>query len=119
MMAVTAPITAAVGTVMAVREDAGLSVVLLVAIPVLVAVVGVLMTMARPVFTAMQDRIDDMNTVLREQIPGLRVVRAFAREPGELARFGTANAELTATALRSGRILAVLFQGERTGTGSG
>jgi ATP-binding cassette, subfamily B, multidrug efflux pump len=109
MMAVVAPITALFGTIMAVRQDAGLSVVLLVAIPVLVIVVGLLMRTLHPVFTAMQDRIDGVNTVLREQITGIRVVRAFVREPAERARFEEANASLTATALRSGRLMAVMF----------
>ena len=109
MMAVVAPITAVAGTVLALREDAALSVVLLVAIPILVVIVAVMMSRAHPAFTAMQDRIDDVNTVLREQITGLRVVRAFVREPTEVARFDDANQALTATALRAGRIMALLF----------
>jgi ATP-binding cassette, subfamily B, multidrug efflux pump len=109
MMAVVAPITMVFGTFMAVREDAGLSVVLVVAIPILALVVGLLMSRLHPVFTAMQDRIDDVNTVLREQITGIRVVRAFVREPAERERFEGANAALTATALKSGRLMAVMF----------
>jgi ATP-binding cassette subfamily B protein len=109
MMAVVAPITALFGSVMAVREDAGLAVVLLVAIPVLMAITGLLLSRLHPVFTAMQDRIDDINSVLREQITGLRVVRAFVREPVERERFGMANAALTATALTTGRLMAVMF----------
>ncbi len=109
MMAVVAPITAIFGTVMAVREDAGLALVLLVAIPILAVVVGTLIVKMHPVFIAMQDRLDQVNTVLREQITGIRVVRAFVREPAEAARFERANADLTATALRSGRLFAVMF----------
>ncbi|MGY6501464.1 MAG: ABC transporter ATP-binding protein [Acidimicrobiales bacterium] len=109
MMAVVAPITAVVGTILAVRQDAAMSVVLLVAIPLLIAVVAMIMSRAHPIFTAMQDRIDGVNTVLREQITGIRVVRAFVREPAERRRFAAANAELTGTALASGRLMAVLF----------
>lgn len=108
-MAVVAPITAVVGTVMAVREDAVLSVVLLVVVPAMALVVGFLMAKAKKIFIAMQDRIDDVNTVLREQITGLRVVRAFVREPSEVARFEDANQELTSTALGAGRLMAFLF----------
>src|SRR5206468_7429574 len=62
-----------------------------------------------PQFRSMQVRIDGVNRVLREQIAGIRVVRAFVREPYETDRFGTANAELTATALRAGRLMAMIF----------
>ena len=109
MTAVMAPITIVFGVVMSLREDAGLSVVLLVAMPILALVVAVLMAKLHPAFTAMQDRIDDVNTVLREQITGLRVVRAFVREPSERARFEEANAGLTGTALRTGHLMAVMF----------
>jgi ATP-binding cassette subfamily B multidrug efflux pump len=109
MTAVMAPLTIVFGVIMSLREDAGLSVVLLVAMPILALVVGLLMTKLHPTFTAMQDRIDGVNTVLREQITGLRVVRAFVREPSERARFAEANAGLTGTALRAGRLMAVMF----------
>lgn len=109
MMAVVAPITATFGIFLAVREDPGLTVVLLMAIAVLVAVLSVVLSKVRPVFTAMQDRIDDVNGVLREQTTGIRVVRAFVREKVERARFAVTNAGLTATALRSGRMFAVVF----------
>ncbi|QGG96971.1 ABC transporter ATP-binding protein [Actinomarinicola tropica] len=108
-MAVVAPLTFGFGTFMAVREDAALSLVLLVAVPIIVVIVGVMMSKAHPAFTAMQDRIDVVNTVLREQITGLRVVRAFVREPTEVRRFDDANQSLTSTALRAGRIMAILF----------
>jgi ATP-binding cassette, subfamily B, multidrug efflux pump len=109
MTAVMAPITMVFGTFMALREDVGLSAVLLVAMPVLALVVAGLMSKLHPAFTTMQDRIDDVNTVLREQITGLRVVRAFVREPSERARFEEANAGLTGTALRTGHLMAVMF----------
>lgn len=109
MTAVMAPITMVFGTFMALREDVGLSAILLVAMPILALVVAGLMSQLHPAFTTMQDRIDDVNTVLREQITGLRVVRAFVREPTERERFEQANAGLTATALRTGRLMAVMF----------
>jgi ATP-binding cassette, subfamily B, multidrug efflux pump len=109
MMAVVAPITAGFGTYMSLREDTGLSVVLLVAIPTLVLVVALIMRKLHPSFVAMQDRIDDVNSVLREQVTGIRVVRAFVREPAERERFGESNAALTATALRTGRLMATMF----------
>jgi len=62
-----------------------------------------------PQFTKMQDRIDRVNQVLREQISGMRVVRAFVREPDETARFGKANDDLTETSLKTGRMMAVMF----------
>ncbi|MBK5224773.1 MAG: ABC transporter ATP-binding protein [Acidimicrobiia bacterium] len=108
-MAVVAPLTGVFGTIMAVREDAQLSLVLLVAIPILVVIVGGIMAKVHPIFTAMQDLLDDVNTVLREQITGIRVVRAFVREPAERERFGRANDALTGTGLRSGHMFAVLF----------
>ena len=62
-----------------------------------------------PQFQVMQERIDGINQVLREQITGMRVVRAFVREPDEAGRFGEANAELTETSLRAGRLMALMF----------
>jgi ATP-binding cassette, subfamily B, multidrug efflux pump len=107
--AVMAPIIAIFGLVMALREDVVLAWVLLVAIPIFAMVVGLLMTRIHPVMMAMQDRLDGVNHVLREQVTGLRVVRAFVREREERRRFGEANANLTATALKSGRLMAGLF----------
>jgi ATP-binding cassette subfamily B protein len=108
-MAIAAPITIAVGVVMAVREDVGLSAVLLVAMPLAAVVLGVIVSRMVPTFTRMQDDIDGINRVLREQITGIRVVRAFVREPEERARFTDANDDLTATALRAGRLMASMF----------
>ncbi|MGD9797800.1 MAG: ABC transporter ATP-binding protein [Acidimicrobiia bacterium] len=107
--AVMAPVTAGFGTLMAVREDAALSLVLIVAIPILAAIVGLHMYRTTPVFQAMQDRIDDVNKVLREQVTGMRVVRAFVREPSERRRFAKSNDELTETALVTGRLMAMMF----------
>mgnify|MGYP001032261413 CR=1 FL=1 len=108
-MAIAAPITLVVGIVFAVREDAGLSSILVVAIPVAAVVLGSIVAQMVPTFRRMQECIDRINRVLREQITGIRVVRAFVREPEETARFAAANEELTATALRGGRLMTMMF----------
>ena len=106
---VAAPITAIGGIVMAIREDGGLSWILTVSIPVLVFCILNVVSRMVPQFRKMQERIDTVNRVLREQITGIRVVRAFVREPDEVQRFGDVNAELTNTALRAGRLQAFFF----------
>jgi ATP-binding cassette subfamily B protein len=106
---ITAPIIIAGGLFFAIREDGTLSLILLVAIPFLVVSVGQVAWRMHPQFTKMQDRIDRVNQVLREQITGIRVVRAFVREPDETQRFGTANDDLTETSLKTGRMMAVMF----------
>jgi ATP-binding cassette subfamily B multidrug efflux pump len=108
-MMIAAPITMVVGIIMAMREDLGLSVILVVAVPAAVIVLGALIVQMVPAFQQMQERIDRVNGVLREQITGLRVVRAFVREPQESARFATANDELTGVSLRAGRVMAAMF----------
>jgi len=108
-MAIAAPITLLVGLVVAVRQDVGLSEILLVAIPCTMVVLGVLVSRMVPAFRLMQERIDQINRVLREQITGVRVVRAFVREPEETRRFAAGNTELTATALRAGRLQTSMF----------
>lgn len=109
VMAIGAPITIVVGFVMATRQDLGLSVVLVVAIPVATVALGVIVSRMVPTFRRMQDNIDRINGVLREQITGMRVVRAFVREPEETERFAGANDDLTATALRAGRLQSAMF----------
>jgi ATP-binding cassette subfamily B protein len=106
---VTAPIMAVGGIVMALREDLGLSWLVAVSVIVLVAAIGVIVSRMVPQFRRMQKLIDAVNRILREQIAGIRVVRAFVREPVERARFGTANDELTDAALRVGRLMAFMF----------
>jgi len=106
---VTAPITAVGGVILALREDVGLSWLMLVCVPVLAIAIGLIIRRMVPNFRQMQTRIDGVNRVLREQITGVRVVRAFVREPYETDRFGVANHELTATALRAGRLMALIF----------
>jgi ATP-binding cassette subfamily B protein len=108
-IAVAAPITIVVGVVMALREDVGLSVVLVFAMPFAGLIVGLIVSQMVPAFRRMQERIDDVNRILREQITGIRVVRAFVREPQETERFETSNGELTAVALRAGRLMSAIF----------
>jgi len=106
---IAAPITCIGGIVMALREDVGLSWILTVSIPVLVGGVGLVISRMIPQFRKMQERIDRVNQVLREQITGIRVVRAFVREPREQERFAVANADLTEVALRAGQLQAFMF----------
>jgi ATP-binding cassette subfamily B multidrug efflux pump len=106
---VSAPIMCVGGIFMALREDLGLSWLIVVSVAVLVASIGVVVSRMVPLFRAIQKLIDGVNRVLREQIAGIRVVRAFVREPAEQVRFGAANAELTDVALRAGRLLAFMF----------
>src|SRR5262249_24935694 len=105
-MLVMAPIMCVGGIVMALREDLSLSKLLLVCIPVLAGSIGFLISRMIPRFRAMQPKIDTVNRVLREQITGMRVVRAFVREPAEAKRFDVANSELTALALGIGKLQA-------------
>jgi ATP-binding cassette subfamily B protein len=108
-MAIAAPITMVVGVIMALRQDVGLSIILVIAMPVAGVVLGLLVSRMVPAFRLMQDRIDQVNRVLREQITGIRVVRAFVREPQEAARFAEANEDLTAVSLRAGRLMSSMF----------
>ncbi len=108
-MMVAAPLTFVIGIVLAIREDVGLSVVLVFALPGTVLVLGALVTRMVPAFQQMQLRVDRVNGVLREQITGIRVVRAFVREPEESSRFAGANGALTDTSLRAGRLMAATF----------
>ncbi len=108
-MMIAAPLTMIIGIFFAVREDVGLSVILLVAIPAAVIILGSIVFRMVPSFQLMQGRVDRVNLVLREQITGMRVVRAFVREPQEVERFTQANTELTDTALRAGRLQAATF----------
>ena len=106
---VAAPITAVGGIIMALRVDTGLSSILLVSIPALAIGIGIVISRMVPQFRLMQDRIDAVNRVLREQITGMRVVRAFVREPHETRRFAKVNQDVTETSLRAGRLMAFFF----------
>ncbi len=108
-MAVAAPITIVVGLFFAIRQDLNLSIVLAFAIPLCAFLLGILVAFMVPAFRKMQDRIDQVNRVMREQITGIRVVRAFVREPQEKVRFESANADLTEVSLRGGRLMAAMF----------
>jgi ATP-binding cassette subfamily B multidrug efflux pump len=106
---VAAPIMCVGGIIMALRQDVGLSWLMLVSIPALVVAIGLIVVRMVPQFRLMQARIDTVNRVLREQLSGIRVVRAFVRERDEAARFAEANAALTLTALRVGRLMVLIF----------
>jgi ATP-binding cassette, subfamily B, multidrug efflux pump len=108
-LAATVPIMMVGGVVMAMREDLGLSWLLAVVVPALFLSVGLVVSRMVPSFRLVQSRIDDVNRILREQISGIRVVRAFVREPHETERFGTANDGLTEVSVRAGRWMATMF----------
>ncbi|MGB8021856.1 MAG: ABC transporter ATP-binding protein [Candidatus Nanopelagicales bacterium] len=103
---ITAPLTALGGVFMAVRQDAPLSMLLLVIVPIMLTLIGVVMIRAVPLFRAMQVKIDRINLVLRENLTGIRVIRAFVRTEHEEARFAEANADLTRTTLRVNQLFA-------------
>lgn len=106
---VMAPIMLVGGVVLALQEDVALSGLLLVAVPMLGVVVGLIVTRMVPYFRTMQQRIDAINRVMREQITGLRVIRAFVRERREAERFAVANDALFDTSLRVGRLMSLMF----------
>ncbi|GGC52844.1 ABC transporter ATP-binding protein [Hoyosella rhizosphaerae] len=106
---VMAPIMGVGGIIMALREDLRLSWLIAVSVPALALSMGIIIARMIPGYRLMQIKIDAVNRVLREQITGARVVRAFVREPWETRRFATANNELTDTALRVGRLMAFAF----------
>jgi ATP-binding cassette subfamily B multidrug efflux pump len=106
---VSAPIMCIGGVVLALNQDVPLSGLILVIVPVLVIVVSLIIVRMRPLFRSMQVRIDKVNRVMREQISGIRVIRAFVRDDREQARYGEANAELTDVSLRVGRLIALMF----------
>ena len=108
-MLVMAPIMCIGGIVMALREDVTLSKLLLVCVPALAASIGLIIGRMIPKFRVMQPKIDTVNRVLREQITGMRVMRAFVREPVEASRFDVANGELTDIALRIGKLQAMMW----------
>ncbi len=106
---VMAPIMMVGGIIMAIREDLGLSWLIAVTVPVLAVALGFIISRMVPSFRLMQARIDEVNRLLREQITGVRVVRAFVREPLETERFAAANQDLTTVAIRAGRWQALMF----------
>ena len=106
---VSAPIMCAGGILMALQQDVPLSGLLLVVVPVLGIVVSLVVAQMRPLFRLVQTRIDEINRVLREQISGVRVIRAFVRDRHEQRRFATANTELLDVSLGVGRLMALMF----------
>ncbi|CAM3124213.1 ABC transporter ATP-binding protein [Tsukamurella hominis] len=108
-MMIQAPFMAVGGVVMALREEPGLAWLMVVAVPVLGAVLGVVIAKMIPGFRVVQTRLDAVNQVLREQLTGVRVIRAFVREPVERERFDGANTALTNASVRVMRLMAVMF----------
>ena len=108
-MLLSAPILAVGGVITALGLDMNMSVIMAVSVPVLLVVIGFLLSRMIPLFRIMQTRIDRINQVLREQLTGVRVVRAFVREETETRRFDQANQEVTDTALKSGQLMAFMF----------
>ena len=106
---VAAPVMLVGGVVMALREDVQLSGLLLVIVPVLAALLGFAVLKLRPLFGSMQTRIDAANRIMREQITGIRVIRAFVRDTHERERFGRANADLMSVAVGVGRLMSFMF----------
>ena len=108
-MMVSAPIMCVGGIIMALNQDVPLSALLLVAVPVLGIIVSLIIARMRPLFRQMQVRIDQINRVLREQITGVRVIRAFVRDRRERQRFGRASTELMDVSVGVGRLMALMF----------
>ncbi|MCU1584492.1 MAG: hypothetical protein JWM49_1048 [Microbacteriaceae bacterium] len=108
-MLVSAPILAIGGIVLALQQDLQLSWLMAVSIPVLIISISLVISRMVPQFRLMQKRIDVINRILREQLSGIRVVRAFVRENVEVNRFRRANDEVTATAFRVGRLSSLMF----------
>ncbi|MEO8465690.1 MAG: ABC transporter ATP-binding protein [Gammaproteobacteria bacterium] len=106
---VMAPIMMIGGIIMAMRQDFGLSWLVVVAVPALAIALGLIMSQMIPAYRTMQTRIDGINRILREQATGIRVLRAFVREPFEAARFSRANTELTGVSITVGRWVAAMF----------
>jgi len=106
---VAAPVMCAGGIIMALNQDVRLSLLLLVTIPVLGATISVIIARTRPLFRRMQERIDDINRVLRDQITGVGEIRGFVRDGYEQERFAGVNAALLDVALRAGRLMALTF----------
>ena len=108
-MLITAPIMSIGGIFMAVHQDAGLSWLLLISVPVLALANYLIVSRLLPIFRRVQRQIDGINRVMREQLSGIRVVRAFAREPFERSRFGIANQALSDSMLEAGRLQALML----------
>jgi ATP-binding cassette subfamily B multidrug efflux pump len=108
-MLVSAPLLAIGGIIMAVRQDVGLSWIIAVVVPVLLLIVGLIISRMVPLFRMFQKRLDAVNRVMREQLTGIRVVRAFVREPIEEERFEKANTDIMDVGRRVGSLFVLLF----------
>ncbi|MBK5248184.1 MAG: ABC transporter ATP-binding protein [Actinomycetales bacterium] len=108
-MIIMAPIMLIGGIIMALQEDVGLSVLLVVVVPVLAVTMGLVIWRMVPYFRSMQKRIDTINAVMREQITGIRVIRAFVKEQDEAARFAGANSDLREVSVKVGKVMAFAF----------
>ncbi|MGP8205874.1 MAG: ABC transporter ATP-binding protein [Acidimicrobiales bacterium] len=108
-MMVSAPIIGVGSVILALKQDVPLSSLLVIIVPVLAAIVGLIVSRMRPLFRLMQKRIDRINLVLREQISGVRVIRAFVRDDWERERFASSNTELFGVSLGVGRLMAFMF----------
>ncbi len=106
---VSAPIMCVGGILMALNQDVPLSALLLIAVPLLGVIISVIISRMRPMFRLMQERIDRINQVLREQITGIRVIRAFVRDVDEQRRFATVNTDLFDVSRGVGRLMAYMF----------
>ena len=105
----SAPIMCIGGIILALNQDVPLSSLLLVAVPLLGVIVTLIISRMRPLFRQMQERLDNINRVLREQITGVRVIRAFVRDPQERDRFRTASTQLFDVSLGAGKLMALMF----------
>jgi ATP-binding cassette, subfamily B, multidrug efflux pump len=108
-MMITAPIMCFGGIIMALRQDVYLSSLLVVIVPILLVCVILIISRMRPLFRSMQLKIDLINQILREQIGGVRVIRAFVKDAHERARFDGASADLMDVSIRVGRLMALMF----------
>ena len=106
---VSAPIMAIGGIIMALREDAGMAWLVWASVALLAIIVSFLVWLLLPMFRVMQERVDSINGVLREQIMGIRVVRAFVRENFEADRYGVANRNITDVSVKVGNIFVLMF----------
>lgn len=108
MFLVSAPITGIGGVVLALQQEAQLAWLIAVMVPLMLISIGVIVLRAAPLFREMQERIDELNLILREQITGIRVVRAFVREPHERGRFEVSNERFTHINRRVGHLIAFI-----------
>jgi ATP-binding cassette subfamily B protein len=108
-MLVSAPMLAIGGIVMALRQDVGLSWLIAVSVPVLLLIAGVIISRMVPLFRSYQGKLDAVNRIMREQLTGVRVVRAFVREDIESARFAEANTDIMVVGRKIGSLFVILF----------